>query len=70
MLFITPLWNEKCSRFGATLLYFYFYSILEEKIEFYVGDALKKESIVKSSIHYWFYIIIGYQLVKWFISMD
>lgn len=32
--------HQKWSRVGAILLHFHFYSILEEKMEFYIGDAL------------------------------
>ena len=32
--------EEKWSRVEAILLYFHFYFILKEKMEFYIGDAL------------------------------
>ena len=46
-MFITPLQSGKWSRVGAILLHFYFYSILKEKMEFYIGDALKQSSQVQ-----------------------
>ena len=35
----TTLWSGKWSRVEAILLYFHFYSILKEKMEFYIEDA-------------------------------